>query len=584
MNRVSNSQEPQRRRPGETAVPALPRVYLRERLYVPAHLMTPEVKKCFSVVLHNYLPEFDEETGEPRVNRDLLVRGFRRVNQNWYSISRGNLDTVWSVFSSVSEIVDQRAVVPLSFPLRWVGIRLKDGTIAQLRPSQEKFVGDLLGVGYGIGEAPPRFGKTICMTAVICRTQMRTLIIVHQIELAKQFIKEFRRCTNVDAAEHHFRRPLVGFGREWKDFETFDVCVTTWHKFHAVLPKTEFAEGDAPTLEQVRTLERLQAMQKRRFDTTQKAIAHLRNRFGTVLVDEVHRAASPCFSNVVGQFNPWYRMGVTATPDRKDRLDAVIKLITGPTVTVGDEEKVLLRVRPVYTGFAPKFKSFTTYENMIARDPRRTKLALDLIAKDVRDGHSVIAVCTRREHILELTEKMMRMGVTAEGFHGKVKDRDGVLARADSGHTKVVFAMRSMLLGINIPRWSAMHILVPSANPPNFYQEISRVRTPREGKAYAVIRDYLDACGASNGCYRYRHSVYVDLRKAPILFEDEFGQLLKKLPLELILSKAAHARQASSRKATKEQEEAFVGFGGLSGPRRPNFASSAWLSFASEAM
>lgn len=559
----------------EQRAQTVPKVYLRDRLYVHKSMLTPETRARFSILLRNFFPEFDEQ-GEPIEVRDLLVRGWRHHKGEWYSLARGNLDVVWEEFARRAEIVDQRAVVPLSFPLRWQNVLMKDGTRSPLRDTQRKFIAEILKAGFGLGKAPPRFGKTICMSAIICHVGMRALIIVHQVELAKQFVAKFRRCTNINAAEAHYRRQLVGICDAWSDFDNFDICVTTWQRFHAVIPIID-SEREDPYQE---VNERLQAQQKIRYDETQRQIRRLQNRFGIVIVDEAHRAASPCFSRVVDQFNPWYRLGVTATPDRKDRRDAVIKLIAGAVVSVGVEDKVLLRVRHIYTGFAPKFQSFTAYENKIANDARRNKLILDQIEADVKLGHHVVAVCTRREHIVEMAQKMMRRGITAEGFHGKAHDRDGILARAESGHTKVVFAMRSMLLGIDIPCWSSIHVLVPSANPPNYYQEISRVRTPLPGKPYAVVRDYLDACSASNGCYKYRHMVYTDKENAPILFEDANGVLLNRVSLPLICTTASDTRQAGSKKATQDFNDA-IGFGNITGPRKPNFDGSGWGGFGS---
>lgn len=564
--------------------PSIPKVFLRDRLYLHKSLLTEKVRRRFTTVLRDFYPEYNEETGELNETRDLVVHGWKKYKDDIYSISRGDLDAIWEEFSGHCEIVDQRSVVPLTWPLRWKNVLMKDGSRSPLRDTQRKFISDLLGFGYGIGEAPPRFGKTICMSAITCKVGMRALLIVHQIELAKQFVAKFRRCTNVDAAEAHYGKQLIGICTKWEDFDNFDICVTTWQRFHAVLPNTtpeDLSEYEDPALRTLQ-LEKLHAMQTLRYEATQRHIARLRNRFGLVMVDEVHRAASPCFSAVVDKFNPWYRLGVTATPDRKDRMDVVIKFIAGPTVTVGTEDKVELRVKHVYTGFNPKFKNWTTYENAIAKDKRRNKMAMDLIEADVKAGHHVVAVCTRTQHILDLIEMAKARGLEATGFHGKLspKMREQAMADAESGKAKIVFAMRSMLLGIDIPLWSAMHVLVPSANPPNFYQEISRVRTPRPGKDFALIRDYLDACSASNGCYRYRHGVYVDPVKAPILFEDETGAVVPRLALERILTVAAQTRQAGGRAATAESNE-LLGFGGATGPRMPKFDDSTWADMSS---
>ena len=370
----------------------LPKVVLRERLYIPKALFTAEVRKAFSVLIPNYYPEYDEQTGEAIENRDLLVRGWKDHKNGWFSLSRGDLDTVWSVFRNC-EIVDQRAVPKLSFDLQWLNVLMKDGSRSPLRDTQTAFIDDLMNNGFGIGEAPPRFGKTICMSNITCRVGMRTLVVVHQIELAKQFLRRFRSCTNIDEEEHRLGKRLVGICSKPSDFENLEICITTWQQFHAPLPK--------PDAEPVLALQ-----QMRRRKAVALTVKKLRDRFGLVLVDEAHRAASACFSSVVNMFNPWYRFGVTATPDRKDQLDAVIKLIVGPVVTVADEVKIPIRVRHVYTGMPAKFTHWTTYEAEIARDNRRNKLALQLIEEDAKKGHSIVVVCKRTAHINLLVQAL----------------------------------------------------------------------------------------------------------------------------------------------------------------------------------
>jgi superfamily II DNA or RNA helicase len=530
----------------DAVVVTKPKIYLRDRLYIPKHLFNREVAKTFSVILENYYPEYDE-SGEPIDNRDLLIKGYRDEGK-YISIARGDLDKVWDYFGSKAEIVDMRSTNPLSFELKWLGVKLEDGTRGALKPEQEKFISEMMGLGYGIGEAPPRFGKTICMSNIVCRAKMKTLVIVHQIELAMQFESEFRRCTNVNSMEHVCRRRLVGICKSFEDFEKFDICITTWQRFHAPLPN---AEAD----------ERIRDIQSRKNKRAAEALRKVRDRFGLVLVDETHRAASACFSAVVGKFNPWYRFGVTATPDRKDRLDAVIKLIVGPVVASADEKKILLRVRPVYTGFTPKFTQWHAYESQIMRDGPRNKLALDMIIKDVKLGHSVIVVCTRTKHIQELTRALLSRGISAEAFWSGQKDRKGLLERAKKGQTKVTVAYRGMLLGINVPRWSSMHVLSPSNNAPNFTQEISRVRTAMEGKTYAVIRDYIDNHSAANGCYRTRHRVYTDAKRQPVVFEDEFGTVVKSISLSYIKERASIPRSAIKGQKSKSLSEMEPKFG-----------------------
>jgi hypothetical protein len=106
-----------------------------------------------------------------------------------------------------------------------------------------------------------------------------------------------------------------------------------------------------------------------------------------------------------------------------------------------------------------------------------------------------------------------------------------------------------------------MHILSPSNNAPNFTQEISRVRTAMEGKTYAVIRDYLDNHSASNGCYRTRHRVYTEAKRQPVVFEDEFGTVVKSLSFNFIKERASIPRSAIKGQKAKTLAEMGAKFG-----------------------
>ena len=91
-------------------------------------------------------------------------------------------------------------------------------------------------------------------------------------------------------------------------------------------------------------------------------------------------------------------------------------------------------------------------------------------------------------------------------FTGQIPKNKRQWARDEMNNNpkiKIVIAMRSMLTGVNIPRWSAIYTVVPISNEPNYTQEVFRVCTPMEGKKTPVIRFMLDTgLGASFGCLR----------------------------------------------------------------------------------
>lgn len=474
-----------------------PKAILRHRLFVPKQYVTREMKDAYVDEIPNALPELDSY-GEEVLDRTLYVEGWKYHKKlQKYSFSRGDVAKYKEVFRGF-DIVDKTADVMLKHDIKFLGV-LVDGEYLPLYPEQKKAIKEMTQHHYGILEAPPRFGKTTVMTRLITKYKRRTVVFVHQIDLANQFEAEFRRCTNINEIEKKVGRKLVGLAKTWEEVGKYEVAIVTWQRFHA-------GKGG------------------------KEAIKRFSNSFGMTLVDEGHRFSSKFSSKVVDRFNTRFRMSVTATPDRKDQRDVVIKQIIGPVTVKGIKKQVPLHVNIVCTGFAPSFQRWTTYMSKIAKSKTRNKLCLNKVEAEVKQGRSVLIVTVLVKHILDLVAQLRSRGIAAEAFYGGAKDREAILRRAKSGATKVIVGMRSMLTGVNVPRWDTMHILAPTANKPNHYQEFSRVRTISPGKAFATNHYYLDNCGAARGCYRTIHSNYVNPEYKPIRFVDKNGNVLRNQP------------------------------------------------------
>jgi superfamily II DNA or RNA helicase len=508
-----------------------PKAILRHRLFVPAEYVTQEMKDSYTDEIPDALPETDEY-GDPVLDRTLYLEGWKRHKRSHrYSFVRGDVAKYKELFKDF-DIVDKTADVMLKHDIKFLGV-LVDGEYMPLYPEQKKAIKEMLQNHYGILEAPPRFGKTTVMTKLITLYKRRTVVFVHQIDLAQQFEKEFRRCTNINEIEKRTGRKLIGLARTWEEVSKYEVAIVTWQKWHA-------GKGG------------------------KEALKKFSNSFGLTLVDEGHRFSSKFSAKVVDRFNTRFRISVTATPERKDQRDAVIKQIIGPVTVRGKKKQVPLHVHLVYTGFAPKFSRWTTYMSKIMKSKTRNKLCLKQVEKEVGEGHSVLVVTVLVKHILDLVANLKSKGIAAEAFYGGAKDREGILQRAKAGRTKVIVGMRSMLTGVNVPRWDVIHILAPTANKPNHYQEFSRVRTIHPGKRFATVFHYLDNCGAGRGCYRTVHSNYISPLYQPISFVDKHGNVLKKNPsLKLINELSSEAGKYNDTPDTEGNgKRKPVGFAG----------------------
>lgn len=456
--------------------------FIRERLYVPEKYVKSKHLDAFTTVIEDFYGKSDSDDPEMATDFSLTIKGYTYMPaKGMYAFDLGLRNTINKMFDGF-EFIDERAVNKLK---NW---KVKMNDDFSLRPHQEKAVRKWLDKKYGLINMPARGGKTVTMVHITTQLAVKTLIVAPQIELLEQWESEFRRFTNCDEVEAKEKRKVIGILKKWSDIDKYDIVLSSWQLWNLNPDK----------------------------------LKKYRKTFGLFFMDEIHRGNAACPAKVVRNFAARYRGGVTATVERKDGLDKVIRYILGPVTAKVNVEQLPCKVQKVTTQVDPgPIQMWARMENKLVAHKGRNELIARLIKQDVIDGHSVVAVTTRVGHCDTIVELLEKEGIPAETFNSKQRDRKGVLERAKSGKTKVVVAMRSMLLGINVPLWSSLHATMPSNNPPNFYQEYSRVRTPNDNKIqlnskgvivkrgiFPKIVDYVDNHKALMGCFYTRNRLY----------------------------------------------------------------------------
>lgn len=325
---------------------------------------------------------------------------------------------------------------------------------------------------HGLLKAPARSGKTLMGVAIIHRLGRKALIMANQDDLLKQFIIEIEEKTNLKDISEFDGKRRYGICKTVEDFEKYDICLCTYQTF--------LSPGGKKKLNKIRHL------------------------FGTILVDEQHRANADKFSGVVSQFSAKYRLGVTATEKRKDRMHFIMEHVMGPVNAKGQGQTLNPKVYVHETKIAPKYayKTWNGAMQFLAGSEKRIAYILEYIKRDLKNGHKIVIPVAYKKQAQDMVKRIQRMGYTAEVFCAGV-DREKLLARARAGKIDVVVGIRSILAtGVNVPCWSAIYTISPISNPPNYYQETARVRTPMEGKRSPIIRIFVDDLGMAKGCFR----------------------------------------------------------------------------------
>ena len=444
------------------------RIILAEKLLVPTNLVPLNA-------LNDFMATVKDKNGEDynlQFYEHFLMEGVTKFQRGETKLIKKH----WAKY----DIDDQRSTAQIEHPITFT---------KKLYPNQQTVVDTVLkSDGCGIIQAPPRFGKTVVMTYLACKLGYKTLFLSHQVDLSKQALKTLWRMTNILEVEAKVGRPLAGIVTTWKQIEKFDIAFMPYQKFI--------------------TNEKAWDMLKKYSD-----------EFGLVFIDECHRSNAPRYSEVVSGFNSRWRIGVSATPKIKSKMDIVSRYTIGPIIAKGEADQVPCRVKIVKTGVAIPFKLgnintfFLSMYDFLQNHNERNKFIADYIAAYARAGHYCIAVSERIRMLDTITDLLKKEGLKVAAFHGQAlktkNQREQILQAARNGEIQILMANRNMVLGLDIPRLTTFFNLTPSSNQPNYYQELSRVRTPYPNKLLAYIVDFVDFHPITYGCLSTRKKVYL---------------------------------------------------------------------------
>ena len=252
-----------------------------------------------------------------------------------------------------------------------------------MRPDQETWFADtvaFLQAGQsGLTVAGTGRGKTVCGYYAAYQLQRKTLVITTKDDIYKQWLDGAQKFLGL--APHE-----IGEIRG-------DKCQVEGTKFVVAMIHSLSKEGRYPDW--------------------------IAKDFGLVIFDEVHRVAAEQFSQVADMFPTRLRLGMSATPERADGKDLLLRAHIGPIRVRAPAElmvpKVLrfksawecprvLRSDP-YSGERriarlPHEPGKTTHiEKMLAADPVRNHLIGQLVNEAYEKGRKIVVFSTLHDHL-----------------------------------------------------------------------------------------------------------------------------------------------------------------------------------------
>ena len=246
---------------------------------------------------------------------------------------------------------------------RYGGELLEVTFAGKLRPDQQSAVEEMLSHDVGVLCAPTAFGKTVVAAAMIAKRGVNTLVLVHRMELLKQWQERLRGFLCLD-------KSVIGTigGGKAKPAGKIDIAV-------------------------------MQSLSR------QGEVNPLVENYGHVIVDECHHIGAVSFDAILKRTKAKCVLGLTATPIRRDGQQPIIFMQCGPIRHTAAKPggaphdlEVLpysLHARidlPIEAGIQDVFRH-------LANDQGRTAAIAGEIGRTFSQGRKVLVLTERTDHL-----------------------------------------------------------------------------------------------------------------------------------------------------------------------------------------
>lgn len=242
--------------------------------------------------------------------------------------------------------------------------------------------------------------------------------------------------------------------------------------------------------------------------------------FGTVAIDECHRFGSETFRDAIVMFPARYRIGVTATPYRKDKQEIVFFSHIGEIACVGESRKMKPIIQFVKTPVVMdsrlsrklrlnnKTVGLTNCINYLAKHEARNRKIAKLLIDASQAGRKILVLSGRREHLetlrylTKIEARKRGVNVTVAFYVGGMSERELKIAE---NHQILLGTYAMAKEGLDIPSLDTLFLVTPISD---IEQAVGRILRVYEGKKEPMVVDFIDNIGICQGLARKRAKEY----------------------------------------------------------------------------
>jgi superfamily II DNA or RNA helicase len=332
-----------------------------------------------------------------------------------------------------------------------------------LRPEQSKAIefvsGAFLAGQTGmIIRAAPGWGKTVAACGLIAKLQVPTLVVVHKEFLVNQWkerIEQFLPGSKVGIIQ-----------QDSCDFAGKHIAIAMVHSLVA------------------------------------REYSPLLYRWpGLVITDEVHRIAAETWSHVPTKFPARWRIGISATPRRKDGADNVFLWHIGEVGFKAKEQRLQPKIRRVWTKFRlvetsrfnPNLASKPIMLQFLCANAARNQLIIEQVIMAAQMGRKLLVLSERLKHLDVLDGILRRFWPDnagpppTTGFYIGGLSQD---ALDEAAKAQVIFATSQLVSeGLDIPALDTIFLTTPLGD---VEQAVGRILRPSPGKKEPIVVDFRD--------------------------------------------------------------------------------------------
>jgi superfamily II DNA or RNA helicase len=229
------------------------------------------------------------------------------------------------------------------------------------------------------------------------------------------------------------------------------------------------------------------------------------------IIDECHNISSEVFSNIMFKVRPRYIFGLTATLERKDKLEKVIKWYIGDSLYDGSN-KNLKQTTQVYilkyfgSSSVEKYlrdgtAAVATMLSNISNDLERTNYIIDVLKKLIEDNNerNILVISDRISQLKYINTKIPEHSGL---FIGSMKSNDLELTK----QKRIVLGTYPLVNeGFNLPKLNCLVFATPRSS---ITQAIGRIYRKDHIGITPIIIDIMDNFSIFKGQHYRRKKIY----------------------------------------------------------------------------